>query len=621
MRLAPLVLVLAASTAGAAERFAMTVYHFNIQYVAGGVQGWPDGTNTDPTFAMDEAATEDAIIVESFEPLLDIYLRHPTWGGDFELQGMMLDVLRARHPAVLAKLKTLTDRQQISVDSFHWSDQLWVAYPRRDQEKSFELVQRSFQAAGIPLGSSVWTQEGQFGPGLARFMKERGLKTAVLPRNLFKWLHPGVAIAPLYRFGDVHCVVTDGANDGTVQTTWAFVDDGELAVTGDKNPYFGTAFKRDPVKEAEFEQRLVDMERDGWKHSTVEAYAARAKELAIETPELPRTVDGTWQPKNTANVGLWMGIAGLLNGIGAEADNEVLRTNAIAGREVRSAEALLDALDTRPGDTSDADRAALRATLDEAWRHLLLGQVSDSTGWNPFVGERNYAITHAVAARSAVQAILAHPTLVSRIVYVGATTQTRDDPPPVQPTVKNRGAELGWKKRVADGPEVWELSLRIAEAGETRDVEVNFPRSHDRVVTTMALEDDTVVDFPLSEVGSDPLVLPAAMGLVGLADDLFLVKRLASMHLAVHLPQGERVVRFFDATGPSEPFTWDLLLVRGTAAQALAVAHAENLAPLYELDAGAGCGCGGATADVAWIVPLALAMVRRRRLGTRPLVG
>lgn len=602
--LAALALLLAAAPAGAVERFSMAVYHFNIQYVAGGLKGFPDGNSTDPQFDLDEAQVEDAIIVESLEPLLDIYLRHPTWGADFELQGYMLDVMRARHPAVLAKLKTLVDRSQVAADSFHWSDQLWTAYPRRDQEVSFDLTKASFAAASLPLGKAVWTQEGQFGPGLPRFMKERGLEVAILPRNLLKWLHGDGPRSPLYRLGDVLAVTTTGASDGKVETTWSFVDDGELAVTGDKNPYVGIHFKYKPSKGAEFEARLAEQESGGWKLVTVEAFARRAVELGVEQVPLPRTVDGTWQPKDTRNVGRWMGDAGLWNGIDGEADNLVLTTNARVGRLVRTAESLLAALHAE----EEEGLGALDAKLATAWRELLLAQVSDSTGWNPWVGELNYSLAHAALAEAAARSILDDDLLALRILPAHPAPTLAGATAPVEVTAKGRRISTRWQQRTGTG--IFELEVTTAATTvDARTLQLSFARTHDRAVFCATLEDGQVTDFPLSDVVADPLVIPAANGLVGLADDLFLIKRTDSVHVAVHLPQAEKHVTLIDMTGPIEPFTWRFLVVRGTKEQAVAAALAENLAPTHVLPA-RGCGC---SSPGGFGVLALFALVARRR--------
>ncbi|MFZ5469991.1 MAG: hypothetical protein ACOZIN_11200, partial [Myxococcota bacterium] len=106
---------LLAQGAAHAERVKATLYHFNLQYVAGGMQNYPDGKSRDPNYNLSEEQVEDLIVVESFAPLLKIFLRHPTWKADLEMQGLFVEVLAARHPQVLEDLRTLAMRGQIEL--------------------------------------------------------------------------------------------------------------------------------------------------------------------------------------------------------------------------------------------------------------------------------------------------------------------------------------------------------------------------------------------------------------------------------------------------------------------------------------------------------------------------
>ena len=92
-----------------APGFLLNVYHFNIQYVVG------------------HEASMRRIVVESFEPLVDWYLAHPGWGADFEMQGMMIEYMGEKHPAVLEKFKRLINSGQCELVSFHLSDALNLA--------------------------------------------------------------------------------------------------------------------------------------------------------------------------------------------------------------------------------------------------------------------------------------------------------------------------------------------------------------------------------------------------------------------------------------------------------------------------------------------------------------
>jgi hypothetical protein len=143
------------------DLYVVALLHFNLQYVAGGLEGvfedWP----------CDEQSIEDQIIVESLEPVLDAMLEHEDWAIDLELQGYMVEVMADRHPSVLDKLRTLAHGGQVELVSWHYSAQLWTAYPWPDQQRSIERTQAVFAQHDLPLSGVVFSQEGQFGQGYA----------------------------------------------------------------------------------------------------------------------------------------------------------------------------------------------------------------------------------------------------------------------------------------------------------------------------------------------------------------------------------------------------------------------------------------------------------------------
>ncbi|MCK7482831.1 MAG: hypothetical protein M0C28_41205 [Candidatus Moduliflexus flocculans] len=85
-----LVLVgLPAARAQDPQRFSLSMFHFNVQYVPGGTTGFL-GDDPNPAFALDDEQVQD-IITESFEPVLDLFLAHPDWKVTLEMQGLMVE--------------------------------------------------------------------------------------------------------------------------------------------------------------------------------------------------------------------------------------------------------------------------------------------------------------------------------------------------------------------------------------------------------------------------------------------------------------------------------------------------------------------------------------------------
>lgn len=570
---------LGASGARAAEeRYALSMLHFNVQYVAGGLVGF--FATPDPTLDLTAEQVEDRIVVESFEPVLDMLLAHPTWGADIELQGYMIDVLAERHPGVLDKLRALAKSKQIDVVSFHYSDQLLLAYPREDWARSAALVRATFERHDIPLSTTVFCQEGQAGPGLASAMASAGYETLVFPRNLFSYLHGDAPPEPLHRLGDVSLVVSRGTSydDGAtaIATTWWFFDDGELLATGDFDPYIAERFFRSPEAIAKYEAELSALEADGWTITTVSKYVA-AIEGRVAAKEAPPLLDGTWQPTSTDGIRRWLGGFGLW--WADERDNDVRTLGALAHRELLAAEAI-------------AAEAGLDAAaeIEGAFRLLALGQVTDATGINPFRGEIEYGLAHQAEALRIARDVIERAkaalgaTAVAIDTASGAVTLGEAAPAPapaaaepfaIAVTAGDRSVETTWTSAAA-GHHV--VDIRFGP-GDERQLTVTFPGTAGDIVYTPGLAEEPVA-VPRDAFAFDDHELALSDGLIGLAPDRFVIKDQAMVHVAARVTRTGGDVLFHDDTTPAgEAAWWRFHVVTGDLATAAAVARSVNVTP------------------------------------------
>jgi len=159
------------------------MFHYNVQYVAGGLKGFPSGQDDNPTFDLDDAQVQDRIITESFEPVLDVFLAHPTWKVTLEMPAYMVEVMMERHPEVLAKLKQLMASGQAELVSFHYSDQMFLAYPRLDLERSHEIMDAVYAEAGITPSPVVFCQEASSAWAWARSPRNTAAPSWCCPRT------------------------------------------------------------------------------------------------------------------------------------------------------------------------------------------------------------------------------------------------------------------------------------------------------------------------------------------------------------------------------------------------------------------------------------------------------
>lgn len=583
--------------AEAPRKFALAVFHFNIQYVVGGLIGFLPTAEPVAAWELDEPAVEDQIVRESFEPVLDLFLAHPSWGTDIELQGLFLEILEARHPDVLEKLRELAVSGRIQVLSFHYSDQLFLAFPSDEWERSQAATRAIFERVGIPLGTSVFCQEGQAGIGMAGPMAERGYRTMVWPTNLWKYQHGDGAVAPRYRFGgrdDVELVV--GGRDvhyqgegGPIDAVWTFLDDGELLATADIDPYFPPIFEYQPEAVAEYERELASLEAQGYAITTTARYAAALAELGVPAAEAPPLLDGTWQPQSTDGIKRWLGGVGLWSD--AERDNEVRTLQAMAHRELMAAETA----GSTAGTTGDG--SAGRTALDGAWRLLSLSEVSDSSGINPYRGEIQFGIAHATealrVARAEVRAALA--VLGRRAATIDTAAGTvgprvaRSEAPVTTPlleakvTAPGREVAATWT-REASGASRVTFDFGAVASGSDRSIRVRFPGEPGDIVYSRGLAEDGIASERRADFEFDHFQLALANGLVGLGPARFLVKDQATIHLAATIRRDSADVVFGDDTAPADQSVrWSFVVVDDASAEAaLAEADRLNVHPILD---------------------------------------
>jgi len=562
-------------------RFALQMLHFNIQYVAGGLEGFC------PFYCdYNEQETEDLIIRESFVPILDFYLLRPTWKVDIELPSYMIEVMAERFPDDLHKLQILTWRGQVSLISFHYSAQFFLAFPTYDQERS-------------------WEKKGEFGEGRHAFMQTHGYDIGVFPKNLYKYYRGDVPyVWPYYSLRGTDVVVGPIGVDPAsgIEVAWPFFDDGEkLAVAADLDPYFGDLFRFEPARMIEYAEQLQALEDAGYKITTIEDYVRHLKARGLDQPDVGPVLDGTWQPSSTDGVHRWLGGMGQVPWSVNERDNEV-RTANVRGRTLlQAADLLIDYTEAALG----ADYSAYRASMSEAWRHLLFAEVSDATGINPWAGEIDYSLSHTAEAEFIADYVITELKSDLGAPYVAVDLLTGDvqeldelpvpeEPPVTAPplavdiSAERRTSTVTWYHTgFWDGTERYQLVLSVSEASGTgsqgRIIRVSFPRTHDRIVYSPGLLETELVDYGMDEFvfQEGKHFLPLPNGIIGLGGGWWAIKHTDTVHVAALVTEGSSMIDFEDETQPvGEATTWVFEVFQGSAEDALALANRINVWPL-----------------------------------------
>lgn len=571
------------------HKYALALFHFNIQYVAGGMVGFfPFDA---PAWELDAEAIEDMIVVESFEPVIDLYAKHPDWGVNIELQAYFIEVLAVRHPDLLDKLRTLAWSDQVEIVSFHYSDQLFLAYAREDWERSMALTRAVFDAHDLPLSGVVFCQEGQAGPGVAEAMIAHGYDTLVWPKNLYKYQYGDIDAEPWYDYNGVRMVLGPKEvdyNEGQVRVKWTFLNDGELLATGDSDPYFPPFFKHKIAATCEYEERLEALEADGYDITTVSAYVDEVEAMAIPAADPGPLLEGTWQPQSTDGIFRWLGGSGLWRH--DERDNHVRTICAMAHRELVAAETILDEAARREINVDVA-----RSGLDEAWRLLALGEVTDASGINPFRGEIEYGIAHAAEAlriaRETIEATKEDLGYENAEIDTMADTVSESVFPAsgaaVEPLLDLviggvcRTWEESWTQ-VSTDPAVYriEVSFSAGSHWQDRGMWITFPGDAEEIVFCPGLMETTPVTYERSWFVWDHFALPLANGMIQLSDGLFVVKDTAAVHVAAIVTHDGGEVTFMNQAQPvAETDTWVFYLIDGELQEAVDFANGLNIWP------------------------------------------
>ena len=587
-------------------RFALTMFHFNVEYVIGGLEYFDEEGNSVPFLGLpinegwDNDRVEDYIIEETLRPILDMYAAHPDWRVTIELQAYAIEIMAERHAETLTLLRDLAQRGQVELVSFHYAAQLFLAFPAEDMQRSLAVTREVFDEHCLPLSGVVFNQEGQAGEGRQRMLVDEGWEIGVQPVNLWRYVREGETPWPYYESEGGVMIVGPGGVDPTsgIEVTWPFFDDGELrAVGGAGNPYAAAIAPHDPARVTEYESELQELADAGWKHTSIADYVHQLRGMEVELRPAPPLLDGTWQPPSTDSIHRWLGGRSQAN-VGDEEDNRVRSGNARARMHVDATQVLVEVAAAQGIETAEWE-----AEMAEVWRELFHAEVSDASGVNPWRAEVLWCIRlndevteRSEAVRDAVLAALGWPhTKVDLLARTAESIQDLPMPEPPEPIepwfpielrADGRETATTWFREGSEDRARVEISFAGASACEDCDprrIEAAFPFAGETIAYSPGLIEDEVRSYRFDQFRflMDEVYLPIPNGLIGLGDGLWLVKHAREVHIAARLSPSDAFVRFIDAAiYPDTEERWVFEVVRGTAEEALAVATRLNVDPL-----------------------------------------
>lgn len=565
------------------DKFSLSLFHYNIQYIAGGGEKY-----------------ENAIIRIGFEPILDILLRHPEWKFSIEMQGYMLEIMADRFPKTFDKLKQLVKNCQVEFISFHYSDQLFLAYPEIDMQWSFELNKAVFDRYGLFPSSVVFTQEGQFGEGMLRFMSKNGLNIGLYPKNLFKYFLGKIAPAPLYTKHNTYVVIVGAGIDyGDIKVDWSFFNDGELLATGGFSPYFVDTgnYKVDEESIRKYEEELLQKEKEGYKITSIGNYVATILARGIKPEPLPPLLDGTWQPDDTNNIHRWMGDAkGQI-----DRDNKVLTSNYEARKFVLSYENLI-----RYAKDKKIETKKYEEELTKAKRHLAFAEVSDSTGWYPNQTEVNYSLDNAKNAKetsiSGINSLGERLGFMKTIKIDNYSNVISEVDSPEVVLIDEECKEQFFTEIVSDYYSYETFCKKINEfrtdvrvvfvpkdKSATKSVTMTFPFETEEIEYVPALMDnedikDAIVSYNKTDFVRTELNTSLATGLIKIGNDKYFIKHCEYFHISPFINFETKRLTFIDNSPEADGFEWRFSIIKGDKTKAFEEMKRINTLPIVYVE-------------------------------------
>jgi len=522
-----------------APGYLLNMYHFNIQYVAGS-----------------EGAMKRCV-KEGFAPLVNFYLKHPQWHADFEMQGQYLEYLDANFPEVLKNFKKLVDNGQAELVSFHYADELVLAYPRRDHEWSMKLNDEIYKRYGFKRSGVIFTQEAQFGEGLADIGREHGYTVFVMNHDQYAWFQDDNRF-PYYSLRGLDVIekrdVTDAS--GPVRVKWLFLGDGEVAANMGFDPYFSALVNVTHFAMKKLERNLKAAEADGYKIATVSEYREALQTAGLKPVALKPQLDAPWRPEDDSGVFQWMG----KYAFNTWEDDYGLRTT---DWQIR------DALLTWEQEGKDA------AKLDEAWKHQLNAELSDPTGWFPMPVEVRYSREHHTATLSALG--LTQAPALSAKEFLGESWEPAGEPPQkITVSGRARDAEIVWEKaKGRDNLFVADVTFKTARV-KSGLISVSLPLIEPVVAYSPAGLEEEVRAIPFAEMKPFRFHLALTNGLIGLGQGWWLIRENRMGVLACGVDSKQQSLSFDIQDAKNQAVRLRLFVFKGSAEEATALANKIN---------------------------------------------
>jgi hypothetical protein len=545
------------------QKYAISMFHFNLQYVAG------------------DYKIENRILKESFYPALKFFEKHPYIKADFEIQGYGIEVLAEEYPQMFKLFKKLINRGQIELVIAHYSDQFFIAYPALDLQKSIEISDQILKKYGLKRSRVFFGQEIQWTPAYPYVLK--GEYDLVVNSSDPHSYYRGET-EPLVRvkYGEDEILYLTGAGKKNLKNldwTFAFLDDGEVFNSLD----YRSDFYRVPEQEKKSIDKYMKLKKEGYKFVTMSELANIMKNDPDYTiPDYPFVPEGTWN-MSVCGPFMWMG----RQRSGVETDGITRALSYEVRGKVLAAEELVKKAKAEGQNTAELD-----SMLHDAWIHLLLSEVSDASGWTPWLIEVQYTANEVAKVETLLGKIfkgLKNNVLADgKTLFVNTGTHEikevsevpevnlEDSYLPIQFSVR-ADSYTAKVKRVQDG--LFRLDIEALRP-EDGGVEISFNTAEDGLWYSAGAGEEIAVEIP-TDLKHDP-AFTLSNGFINLGTGYNLIKDCSVEHIAATWRQKEKKLVFREELNPKNPkMNMRFYILKGSVDQGLKFGNALNTWPSY----------------------------------------
>lgn len=547
----------------AQKKYAISMFHFNLQYVAG------------------DYKIENRIIKESLYPALKFFEKNPIYKADFEIQGYAIEVLAEEHPEVFKLFKKLVKRGQIELVIAHYSDQFFIAYPALDLERSIQISDEILKKYGIKRSKVFFGQEIQWTPAYASVLKNSHdlVVTSSDPHGYYRgYTLPLVNV----KYGNDKILGLIGAGEKklkNIEWTYAFLDDGEVFNSLD----YRSNFYRVPEQEKKNIDKYKKLKKEGYKFVIMSELAEIIKsDPDYKIPDYSFVPEGTWN-MSVCGPYMWMG----RQRSGVETDGITRALSYEARGKVLLAEKLIIQAGREGQDITE-----LNAQLKEAWKHLLLSEVSDASGWTPWLVEVQYTANEVAHVekilgkifKSLKKTVLANDKLLFVNTQTGNIKQVEsmdklaetDSDLPTQFSVRADSYKAKIKK-LEDNLYVLDIEAYRPEDGA---IEIRFNTAKDGLYYSAGAGEHIAVEIP-TDLKHDP-AFALSNGFIDLGNGINLIKDCTVEHIAATWRQKEQKMVFREELNPKNPkMNMRFYVLKGKKETALKFANELNTWPSY----------------------------------------